>query len=112
MVILLAAAVQPSAIPSVSGVTIEWNIPAVNTGCDGHTINEYIIRYNPVGSTNVSEIPVQPCNSTKQNMIENINDTLSLTEYEYTVVAIDYNRTNISSDIQYFTTQDYRELFH
>lgn len=95
-------------MPSVSGVTIEWSAPAINTGCDGHTINEYVIRYNPVGSTDVHEIPVQP---SEQDFIENINDTLSLTQYEYTVVIIDPNGTNISSDIRYFTTQNYRELF-
>ena len=110
IIFLLAVAVQPYAIPGVSGVIVEWSIPAVNTGCDGHTINEYIIRYNPVGSTDVSEIPVQL--SEQNNIIENINDTLSLTQYEYTVVVIDPNGTNVSSDIKYFTTQTYRELFH
>ena len=104
----VAVAVQPYAVSSVSGVTIEWSTPTVNTGCDGHMINEYVIRYNPVGSTDIHEIPVQP---SEQKVVENINDTLSLTQYEYTVVIIDPNGTDVSSDIRYFTTENYRELF-
>ena len=92
----------------MSGVTIEWSTPTINTGCDGHVVNEYVIRYNPVGSNHTNEIPVQP---NDQNVIESINDTLSLTQYEYIVVTIDPNGTNATSNIRYFMTQNYRELF-
>ena len=90
----------------MSGVRIEWTTPTINTGCDGQTISEYVIRYHPVGSSDINEIPVQ---NIQLNITENIDDTVSLTQYEYTIVAIDPNGSNVSSEIKYFTTRNYCE---
>ena len=107
MLSLLAVAVQPFATPSESGVTIKWSTPRVNTGCDGNKISQYVIRYNPVGSVKVSEVIVR---TTEQHVMKNINNTMPLTDYEYTVIAIDPNGRNATSDTKTFTTNDDREL--
>lgn len=106
--IITAIAVQPFAIPSESEVIIKWSTPHINSGCDGNKINKYIIKYNPVGSLNVSEVSVQ---SDEQGVIMmNINNTIPNTDYQYTVVTIDPNGEDVPSDTKYFTTQNDREL--
>ena len=90
-------------------MTIKWSTPRVNTGCDGNKISQYVIRYNPVGSVKVSEVIVQ---TTEQHVMKNINNTMPFTDYEYTVIAIDPNGRNATSDTKTFTTNDDRELVH
>ena len=105
--ILLATAVQPFATPSESEVTIEWSTPDVNTGCDGNEISQYIIRYYPAGSIDISEVTVEP---TEQNVIHSITNLIPSTMYQYTVTAIDPSGVNVPSAPKSFTTQIDREL--
>lgn len=107
-IVLLAVPVQPFATPSESGVIIKWSTPHLNTACDGNVIREYSIRYNPVGSSNVTTVPVEP----KLNVIVNIDDIIPFTDYQYTVVAVDQNGRNAYSDLKYFTTQNDREFYY
>ena len=106
---LLATAVQPFATPSESEVNIEWSTPDVNTGCNGNEISQYIIRYYPAGSTDISEVTVEP---TEQNVIHSITNLIPSTMYQYTVTAIDPSGMDIPSDPKSFTTQIDRELLH
>lgn len=106
---LIAIAVQPFATPSESEVIIEWSTPDDHTGCNGSEISQYIIRYNPVGSANISEVTVE---STEQTVIRSITNLMPFTMYQYTVTVIDPSGMNAPSATKQFTTQADRELLH
>jgi len=108
LIVSLAIAVQPFAIPSKSRVTIRWSTSQVNTGCDGNRIDKYTIMYKPVGSTNTSRVTVEA----EKIAIVNISDVIPSTEYQYTVVAIDPTGKNATSDIKHFITQNNRKSQH